>query len=126
VPIDGVGLEMHLALGQQLPMAQDVLANMQSFTALGLEVQITEMDVQIHQASGTTQEKLATQANIYHNMLGVCLSVAKCTAFVIWGFTDRYTWIPSFTGHPDAPLIFDESYHPKPAYSALIAELTSS
>jgi endo-1,4-beta-xylanase len=123
VPIDGVGLEMHLSLGKQLPMPQEVLTNMKSLADLGLEVQITEMDVQIHGASGTMQEKLAQQASAYRDILGACLSVTKCTAFVMWGFSDRYSWIPSFTGHPDAPLIFDESYHPKPAYCALIAEL---
>jgi endo-1,4-beta-xylanase len=125
VPIDGVGLEMHLAVGRQLVL-EDVRSNMKRLTDLGLEVNITEMDVQIQHASGTMQEKLAAQASIYRDIVGACISADKCGAVVMWGFTDRYSWIPSFTGHPDAPLIFDESYHPKPAYSALMAELTSS
>ena len=41
----------------------------------------------------------------------------------MWSFTDRYSWIPQFTRHPDAPLIFDESYRPKPAYNALVDAL---
>ena len=118
-------MEMHLAVGEQLKPA-DVRSNMQRLADLGLEVNITEMDVQIQHASGTMEEKLSAQATIYRDMLGACLSVDKCRTMVIWGVTDSYSWIPSFTGHPDSPLIFDESYHPKPAYSALMAELSSS
>jgi endo-1,4-beta-xylanase len=44
-------------------------------------------------------------------------------AFVTWGFTDRRSWIPRFTGCPDAPLPFDEYYQPKPAYEALYQAL---
>jgi endo-1,4-beta-xylanase len=37
-----------------------------------------------------------------------------------WGFTDRYSWIPSFTdGKFDHALIFDRDYAPKPAYRAI-------
>jgi endo-1,4-beta-xylanase len=52
-------------------------------------------------------------------MLGVCLKAPNCTAFVTWGFSDRYSWIPHFTGNPDSPLPFDENYRPKPAYEAM-------
>ena len=37
----------------------------------------------------------------------------------IWGFTDKYSWVPSvFSGFGDA-LIYDANYQPKPAYTAL-------
>ena len=121
-PIHGVGLQMHVAL-DWFPDPQDVSANMTRLDALGLQVHITEMDVQIQRGTGTREEKLNAQAGIYRNMLGVCLAADNCTAFVLWGFTDRHSWIPYFTGNPDAPLIFDESYYPKPAYHALREEL---
>ena len=39
--------------------------------------------------------------------------------FVVWGFTDRRSWIPSaFPGYDDATL-FDRDLLPKPAYSVL-------
>ena len=46
VPINGVGLELHVSV-DGYPQPQDVLANMKRLAALGLEVQITEMDVKI-------------------------------------------------------------------------------
>jgi len=120
VPIGGVGLQMHIGI-DSYPAPQAVLANMQRLTALGLEVQITEMDVQIQGDRRPVQTRLALQAQVYRDMLGVCLEVVGCTAFVMWGFTDLYSWLPG----PDAPVIFDRDYRPKPAYFALMGDLDS-
>ncbi|HEY6284157.1 MAG TPA: endo-1,4-beta-xylanase [Ktedonobacteraceae bacterium] len=119
VPINGVGLEMHVSI-DGYPQPKDVLANMKRLTALGLEVQITEMDVKIQDDPRPMQVRLAAEAQIYRAMLSTCLAVEQCTAFVMWGFTDRHSWITSATGHADAPLIFDAAYHPKPAFFALL------
>ena len=116
---------MHISLASY-PKPQNVLANMQRLAALGLEVQITEMDVKIQDDARSMQAKLDAQASIYRDMLSTCLSVKRCTAFVTWGFTDAHSWIPAFTGHSDAPLIFDEKYRPKVAYFALVGVLESA
>jgi endo-1,4-beta-xylanase len=100
------------------------LTNMKRLTALGLEVQITEMDVRIQNDPRPMQIRLVAEAQIYHDMLSTCLSVEQCTAFVMWGFTDHHTWISGATGHPDAPLIFDAAYRPKPAFFALMNVLS--
>jgi hypothetical protein len=64
---------------------------------------------------------LKRQAEIYKRIANACLRQPKCTAFQTWGFTDKYTWIPSFTkGAKGAPLPFDASYKKKPAYDALL------
>lgn len=117
IPIHGVGLQMHIALNTA-PATSEVVANMQRLGALGLEMHITEMDVRI--AENNTLQGLKQQAEIYGDMLGVCLSAANCKAFVVWGLTDRYSWIPQYFGVADAPLPFDENFQPKPAYYALM------
>jgi endo-1,4-beta-xylanase len=118
VPINGVGLQMHVGL-KNSPPPTDVSVNIRRLAALALDVHISEMDVKIQDGTGTQAENLAAQAKIYQDMLGVCLSEGSCRAFVLWGFTDKHSWIPGFTGKPDAALIFDKSYRPKPAYNAL-------
>jgi endo-1,4-beta-xylanase len=120
VPIHGVGLQTHIRL-ESSPALRDVAANMNRLAALKLEVHITEMDVRIE--GPVTEEALAAQARIYRDMLGVCLSAKNCKAFVLWGFTDRHSWIPQFFPQWGAALIFDESYRPKPAYTALMDAL---
>ncbi len=124
LPIDGVGLQMHISIGDPPPM-EAVAANMQRIAALGLQVQITEMDVKIQDGHGTEPERFMEQAQLYGDVARVCLSIEACTALVMWGFTDLHTWIPGDTGQADSPLIFDRSYQPKPAYHALYFALST-
>jgi endo-1,4-beta-xylanase len=115
VPIHGVGFQMHVELGKA-PSLAAVRNNVERLGALGLEVQITEMDVRLRDTRAAT---LRRQAEIYADTLQVCLDEPSCTAFVMWGFADCHSWIPSsFSGWGDA-LVFDDDYAPKPAYGAL-------
>ncbi len=118
VPIYGVGLQMHVST-RYYPSTQEVIANMQRLAALGLKVQITEMDVKTQDDPNPPAQRLQDEAQIYHAAMIACLAVKACEAFVMWGFTDKHSWIPIFTGHADAPLIFDTNYQPKPAFFAL-------
>jgi len=125
VPIHGVGLQMHVSL-ENPPNPQEVAANIKRLNNLGLIVHITEMDVRIK--TPPKWADLVRQAEIYYSILKACLSADNCEAFVMWGFTDKYSWIPSYFGGYGSALIFDESYGPKPAYyyiaKALIEHIT--
>lgn len=128
IPVDGVGFQMHFAiydtpLFAQPPTQDELRRNMQRLADLGLEIHITELDVQIFQMPGNEDDRLKTQAEIYAGIMKVALENEQVKAIITWGFTDRYSWIPSFTGHPDAPLPFNEYYQPKPAYQALFQAL---
>ena len=118
VPIHGVGLQMHKKISKP-PKSEQVAANMKRINQLGLEVQITEMDVQTYEAKGNTEEKLTAQAKLYQEMLEVCLAAENCTGFTVWGVADHLSWIPYFFDRPDFPLLFDENYRPKSAYYLL-------
>jgi endo-1,4-beta-xylanase len=120
VPIDGIGLQMHISkLRADVP---SISANIKRFTDLGVQVHITEMDVALPvDAHGdASPDDLLTQANIYRDIAGACLSHRACTAIQTWGFTDKYSWIGSHSKHTQgAALLFDRNYRPKPAYDAL-------
>ena len=117
VPIDGVGLQSHFPLDGP-PHAADVDANMKRLAALGLQVQITELDIRM--AVPATDANLERQADEYRGYLETCLANSNCTMFVMWGFTDKYSWIPDRYPGKGAALIFNEQYQPEPAYSALL------
>jgi endo-1,4-beta-xylanase len=119
VPIHGVGLQLHTD-PNVMPSPLELAANIKRLNDLGLEVQITEMDVRLQNIKGTPDEKLKAQAEIYRQALTVCLQAAKCKGFFTWGLTDRFSWIPGITGKPDSPLLFSEDYRPKPALDAII------
>ena len=129
VPIDGVGLQMHLSLDDASRLSS-LDANISRLAALGVQVHITEMDVGLPiAADGEPQDPtdLRRQADLYALAARVCAGNSGCTAFQTWGFTDKYSWIPAFThGARGAALLFDAGYRPKPAYSALLSAFDSS
>lgn len=109
-PIDEVGLQMHLE-GWSYPPVSTMGDNIERLAALGLTVNISEMDVQMRKYPGTTAQKLEAQADAYKKVVGLCVSEPACTAVTFWGFTDAHSWIPWFFNAPDeAPLLFDKEY----------------
>jgi len=117
VPIHGVGLQMHISV-ENYPDPESLAENIRRFRELGLKVEITEMDVRI--SLPASSEELNKQAEIYRNVFKTYLDNAGPDAFIMWGFTDKYSWITyTFSGSGKA-LIFDENYQPKPAYQALV------
>ena len=125
VPIDGVGLQMHISHLEADVAA--IAANIARLTALGLQVHITELDVSLPvDANGVARpEDLLRQAEIYRGIVRACLQNRGCTAIQTWGFTDKYSWIGSHSHHTEgAAVLFDADYKPKPAYSAVRDELS--
>ncbi|HEV2778084.1 MAG TPA: endo-1,4-beta-xylanase [Actinophytocola sp.] len=107
VPIDCVGFQSHF--NSQSPVPGDYQQNLQRFANLGVDVQITELDIE---GSGTTQ------ANNYSRVVNACLAVSRCTGITVWGVTDKYSWRSGGT-----PLLFDGNYTKKPAYNAVLTAL---
>jgi endo-1,4-beta-xylanase len=119
VPIQCVGLQGHL--GTQYGFPNTVLQNLRRFTGLGLDTAITEADVR--SVLPMDSVKLQAQAAGYSLLMQGCLLVRRCISYTVWGFTDKYQWVPStFPGQGSAAL-YDENYVPKPAYDALRRDL---
>jgi endo-1,4-beta-xylanase len=105
VPIDCVGFQSHFGNGGPPGTFQTTLTN---FAALGVEVQLTELD--IAQASSTA----------YGNTVRACMSVAKCAGITTWGVRDSDSWRSG-----ENPLLFDRSGNKKPAYDSVLTVLNS-
>ncbi len=126
VPIDGVGLQMHVSV-TGAPSAADISANIQRYARLGLEVHITEMDVRIPVSSaGPTSTDLLAQADVYNRILGACLANSNCTALLTWGVSDANSWIPGQYPGFGAALLFDSTFQAKPAASSLVTSLINA
>jgi endo-1,4-beta-xylanase len=119
VPIDGVGLQMHITAGSP-PSEGNVAANMSRLASLGLMVNISEMDVRIRDLPAAT--RLETQRTVYKTLVSVCVAEPRCDAVTFWGFTDAHSWIDAQFGADD-PLLFDEQYGAKPAYTGVLDAL---
>ena len=119
VPIDGVGLQMHVA-ASSAPSDMNVASNMRRLAALGLSVNISEMDVRIRDLPAAS--KFETQRAVYRSIVAVCVAEQRCDGITLWGFTDAYSWIDAQFGADD-PLLFDDQYGAKPAYYGVLDAL---
>ncbi|AGL15291.1 endo-1,4-beta-xylanase [Actinoplanes sp. N902-109] len=107
VPIDCVGFQSHF--NAQSPVPSDYQANLQRFADLGVEVQITELDIE---GSGTAQ------ADSYARVTQACLNVTACKGITVWGIRDSDSWRASGT-----PLLFDGNGTKKQAYTSVLTTL---
>ena len=115
VPIDGIGMQMHLD-GVHPPTKDEVISNMKRFGALGLDVYVTEFDVNMDNVKANDRDKDKIQENIYYEMMRACIESKVCHQFSFLGITDAETWY-NHIGLKDArPLMFDRNYQPKPAF----------
>jgi len=121
VPIDEVGLQMHIG-ALNYPKPEDIAANVRRLADLGLNVSIAEMDVEIRQLPGDLPQREEVQRKVYHDVIAACLKEKGFRNITFWGFTDAYSWIDSWYA-PDDPLLFDENYEPKPAYWGVLDAL---
>jgi len=79
IPINGVGIQAHLIVGA---LPADIQQNLEAFTALGIEVAITELDIRMDLPA--TPEKLAQQKEDYTTVITACNNVPGCIGVTIW------------------------------------------
>ncbi|NEW70903.1 endo-1,4-beta-xylanase [Streptomyces rapamycinicus] len=103
VPIDCVGFQAHFGTGGPPASFQTTLAN---FAALGVDVQITELDI----------AQAPTAA--YANTVKACMNVSRCTGITVWGIRDSDSWRAG-----ENPLLFDRGGNKKPAYQSVLTAL---
>lgn len=124
-PLDGIGFQAHLGLVPpgQYPDAATIETSLRRFADLGLDVELTEVDVTLLFASGALPARFAQQAEDYRALGDACAAVPRCRGITMWGLNDQYSWLRPFLGNTDWPLPFDETWRRKPAYFGLRAGL---
>lgn len=77
VPVDAIGFQCHFTLGQ----VPDTLAqNLKRFSDLGLDVAITELDINI--GGPATEADLEQQARDYWTVVDACVQTERCVSVV--------------------------------------------
>ncbi|KAL2194221.1 glycoside hydrolase superfamily [Corynascus similis CBS 632.67] len=123
-PIDGVGFQAHLIVGST-PDRSQLATTLKRFTALGVEVAYTELDIR-HSSLPASSSALVTQGNDFANVVGSCIDTPNCVGVTVWGFTDKHSWIPNtFPGEGDA-MLYDSSYNKKPAWTSVSSVLAAA
>jgi endo-1,4-beta-xylanase len=107
VPIDCVGFQSHFNSGS--PYNSNFRTTLQSFAALGVDVAITELDIQ------------GAPATTYANVTNDCLAVSRCLGITVWGVRDTDSWRSEQT-----PLLFDGNGNKKAAYTSVLNALNGT
>ena len=120
VPIDGVGMQLHLDTSYDYNEAA-IRSNIQRYADLGIEISFSEVDVRIPVSDAENHRQ--KQEDIYVSLIKLAKEMPNVKSFIIWGFTDKHSWVPAtFPGKGEA-LPFDKDLKPKPLYNAMFEEL---
>jgi len=118
IPIDGAGWQCHFEYG--IKINEKHYQNAERLKKLGLELMITELDIRLPMPSD--EEKLENQAKSYKEIFKFAVGNGF-KGVLMWGFTDKYSWIPHFFKNYGDALIFDHNLEPKKAYYSIIEVL---
>jgi endo-1,4-beta-xylanase len=128
-PVDAVGIQGHLRAGGGPPLSAEKLRRfLAEIAALGLEIEITELDVTDEETPAAIEARDRLVADAYRRFLDAVLVEPAVKMIVTWGLSDRYSWIVRKEtnetrwrkdGLRSRPLPFDAGLAPKQAYQAM-------
>ncbi|KAG8944036.1 hypothetical protein FRC04_002231 [Tulasnella sp. 424] len=123
VPLDGIGLEVHVKAGQ-IPSVSSMTTNVARFASLGLDWAYTQMGVRIVNGGVTVSQ----QTNDYKAMLSVCLDSPRCVGVITSGIVDSITIEGTgvWGGPTWTETLFDANYIPVQAYYGISNSLTAA
>lgn len=129
VPVHGVGLQGHWSIYG--PDESAIRESIEKFASLGLDVQVTELDVSVYPSENDRREKRAgepdsftgemmkKQTEQYKKAFKVFREQKeKVSSVTFWNVSDRRSWLDNFPvrGRKNYPLLFDQQLNPKQAY----------
>lgn len=127
VPIHGVGMQAHWNI--HLPTIDNIRRAIESYASLGLQVQITEMDVSVFDwddrrsdLNQPTDKMKELQAERFEAFFKVFREYREViTSVTFWGAADDYTWLDDFPvrGRKNWPFLFDENHRAKKALTTV-------
>ena len=146
VPLHGVGFQAHYSLDSSEPTIQDIGDSLEAYSQLGLNIHITELDIDVLPsgfgymgADITTNFEYSEELNPYPDGLPEVVQEVLAERYealfrlfidykksikrvTFWGADDGHTWKNNWPvkGRTNYPLLFDRRLQPKKAYDRLL------
>ncbi len=115
--IDGIGMQSHLDVrtgSDAFPSVSAYNKALDKYSALGLDIQVTELDATVPKDSG--EQYFDAQAEYYKGIVdAIYAHKDSISALVLWGITDDGSWRAA-----QQPLLFDAEYKAKPAFYSIV------
>jgi endo-1,4-beta-xylanase len=119
VPIDGIGLQMHIDIKySESSLIEEAI---QEVAKHHYQLHLSEVDISLNPLGRNyelNQNDLEAQAALMFKIVRAYKNIPSYQQFGItfWGISDNYSWIRSYYNRTDYPLLFDDQYQPKPVY----------
>jgi endo-1,4-beta-xylanase len=130
IPIHGLGLQMHINVDSKRKELQEVLVKS---VETGLKIHLSELDIAVNPKNNPDfvyEEKVASaQAEQFNYVFKSYAAVPAAQQYGItfWNISDKDSWLRGYFKRPkEYPLLFDDNYSKKPAYTNLINSLHTS
>jgi endo-1,4-beta-xylanase len=130
IPIHGLGLQGHWAINE--PSEAQLESTLNRFAQLGVELQITELDISVYPKEHNARQRKAEDADTTFSrekeqkqleVYSMCFRLFRkykhaITSVTFWNISDRHSWLDDFPvrGRKDYPLLFDKDLKPKKAF----------
>ena len=128
IPIDGVGHQMHSNIGY--PSVSSITDTINMFADLGVDNQITELDMSVYTDSTSKysvvpEDILIKQGYLYRDFFQAFRQLkGKISSVTFWVTADDHTWLSTFPiTRLDMPLLFDQQLLAKDAYWGVVDPL---
>jgi len=127
VPIHALAIQGHLDASRPMGFGEGLRRFLRQAADLGLEIYVTELDVNDQMLAGDVAHRDAVVAANYAAFLDVILREPAVRMVNTWGLSDRHTsrstLFPRADGAPVRPLPFDQDLQPKAAAFAIVSAL---
>ena len=136
-PVDALGIQSHIRLLKDLPVAAIVKESqgpwrkfLDAVTAMGYKLVITEFDVNDRKAPDDIVTRDRIVADYAKAYLDITLSYRQLKDVLAWGLVDKYSWLTGFDPRPDKSIKrgcpYDAAFQPKPLYAAIAQALQAA
>jgi endo-1,4-beta-xylanase len=129
-PVDALGIQSHIRLLKDLPVAAIVRESegpwrrfLDEVVAMGYKLVITEFDVNDQKAPDDVAIRDRMVADYAKAYLDIMLSYPQLRDVLAWGMVDRYSWLTDFDPRADKSIKrgtpYDSNFQPKPLRDAI-------
>nr|AGU10351.1 Glycosyl hydrolase family 10 [uncultured organism] len=136
VPVDALGVQSHLVTqgpdvrGTASALEGEWRRFLDAVTAMGYGLVITELDVRDNGLPVAIPARDRAVADYTRAYLDIMLAYPRLRDILVWGMSDRYSWIEGFEPRPDKarrrPCPYDAAFAAKPMHAAIAAALVAA
>ena len=123
IPIDGVGIQMHVQL--EWPSAEQIQQTVDSLVSRGLLIHFSAVDIQVNadgKLKNFTPDIAYRQEYRVTEIVKIYQTIPRELQYgmTFWGMKDDDSWLIEEYGHPEWPLLFDKGFNTKFAHRGFV------